>query len=363
MATAGSDRLARNGGEQKPPASTPGDVGVALREARERLGMSLADVRDRTGVAKQHLEAMEAMDVGRLPDQRTVLVAARRYSEVVGLDASLVCETALRSWQEGFRPETASAAPGDGAWLYSPNMATIPPQTGGPPETTHTNPQTRLEAFTQTAELPVLRKVGAPYAGDSSSQFANTGVVPVTSPSRRRRRFPPRWLEVTLDAAGVLVLLCAAGFAVHHYEPQWLADVHLPGGHPSTAAQKPPSSQNSRSSHASHIATRSLVTQSSTTSSSVSVIVGSADYQVVISATEPCWVEATAPGNSGPVFEGVLQAGEAQQFSAVQGALTVELGASHVNVQVQVAGKIAQGWSFTPPIAPFNLNFTGSTGN
>ena len=362
MATASSDRLARDGGEQKPPASTPGDVGVALREAREGLGMTLADVRDRTGVAIQHLEAMEAMDLGRLPDQRTVLVAARRYSEVVGLDPSPVCETALRSWQEGFRPETASAAPGDGAWLYSPNMATIPPKTGGWPETTNTNPETHLEAFTQTAELPVIRNARTPYAGDNS-QFANTGVVPVTSSSRRRRRFPPRWLQVTLDATGVLVLLFGAGFAVHHYEPQWLTDIHLPGGHPSTAARNPHSSQSSRSAHASHVATRSLVTQSSTTPGSVSVIVDSADYQVVISATQPCWVEATAPGSSDPVFEGVLQAGEAQRFSPAQGALTVELGASHVDVQVQLAGKIVQGWSFTPPIAPFTLNFTGSTGN
>jgi cytoskeletal protein RodZ len=333
--------------------------------------MTLADVRDRTGVATQHLEALEAMDLGRLPDHRTVLIAARRYSELVGLDASLVCETALRAWQDEFRPEKASAAPGDGAWLYSPNVAAIR-RTAKQPGTADTNAETHLEAFTQTAEVPVVRNSEAPYGGDSSLQFANTGVVPITS-LHPRRRFAPRWLQAVLDSAAVLILLGGAALAVHHYEPQWLTDIHLTRGHsPTTAREAGASNQSRRASHASRashpshassVPTRSLVTQNSTASGSVSVIVNSTDYQVLISATEPCWVDATAPsGGAGPVFEGVLQAGDTRTLSPVQGALTVQLGASYVNVQVQVAGKIVQGWSFTPPSAPLTLNFASSPG-
>ncbi len=56
-----------------------------------------------------------------------------------------------------------------------------------------------------------------------------------------------------------------------------------------------------------------------------------------------------------------MPAGATQAFPAVQGQLTVQLGASHVVVQVQIAGKTVPGWQFTPSAVPFTLNFASTS--
>ncbi len=62
------------------------DVGMALREARERLGMSVHDVADRIKFAPKQVEALEANDFAHLPEPAFVRGFVRSYARVLHLD-------------------------------------------------------------------------------------------------------------------------------------------------------------------------------------------------------------------------------------------------------------------------------------
>jgi len=394
VATGGSGKLTRRGGERR--SSTPlavSDVGASLRDARERLGLSLAEVRDRTGVSWQHLEALEAMDLGRLPDQRTVVTAARRYSEVVGLDPSEICGTVLRAWQDEHWMQSVIAQPpmqdpptqtGGRSRRKQANVASSPeaPSTnGGTPAAAPwfggaggtTGSQPHLRAFTQTAEVPMLGGARSQRSGSGSLHFAETGALPVTSRFYGGRRLPPRWLRVSVALTALLLLIGLGGLAVHHYKPQWLADIHVVRGNPagsestSGSTPRPGPSTNGQAGHTTRPPapkSHALVTLAGVAStSSVTVAVHASGYQVLISLQRACWVDVTDPsGGSAPVFVGVLPAGTIKTFSPVGGKLSIEFGASGVTVAVKASGKSTPGWTFSPQSAPFTLGFVQASG-
>jgi cytoskeleton protein RodZ len=62
------------------------DVGMTLREARERLGMSVHDVADRIKFAPKQVEALEANDFAHLPEPAFVRGFVRSYARVLHLD-------------------------------------------------------------------------------------------------------------------------------------------------------------------------------------------------------------------------------------------------------------------------------------
>lgn len=67
------------------------DVGVTLREARERLGMSVHDVAERIKFAPRQVEALEANDFAHLPEAAFLRGFVRSYARVLHLDeASLI---------------------------------------------------------------------------------------------------------------------------------------------------------------------------------------------------------------------------------------------------------------------------------
>ena len=61
-------------------------VGAQIREARERAGMSLAQVAAETRIAQRHLEMIEASDFDSLPARTYAVGFARSVAKVVGLD-------------------------------------------------------------------------------------------------------------------------------------------------------------------------------------------------------------------------------------------------------------------------------------
>jgi cytoskeleton protein RodZ len=71
-------------GPASPPA--PERVGGALRAARERQGLSLAEVAARTRVPLRHLEAIELNDYAGLPSPTYATGFARAYARAVGAD-------------------------------------------------------------------------------------------------------------------------------------------------------------------------------------------------------------------------------------------------------------------------------------
>lgn len=420
MATAGTSKLTRRGDDRRESSISPADVGTALREARERLGVSLGEVRDRTGIPWQHLEALEAMDLARVPDQRTVVTAARRYSEVVGLDPSEVCGIALSVWQDVHWTQTAQAgpplpgaasdsSPGSapaGALAVSaadatsqapatkgrsrrrqspdsPNGAGTSRRSGGaragksatnapgpgdsrgqqaPLGTSESSIRSGIKSLTQTAEVPGIAR-GEGLAG----HFADTGTISVTSRFGRGARPAPRWLRVSVAIAAVLLAITGAASILHHYKPQWFREAHLTRGSasipPPTASPGPRSTSGASSSHGSgRSSTPLVVTQPSSSTDSANVTVRSRNYQVVLLAENPCWVDATVPSSSTPVYENVLQPSQSQVLTPADGQISIQLGASGVLVGVQIGGKTVRGWIFAPSNAPFTLSFSPAPG-
>ncbi|CAH1904182.1 conserved hypothetical protein [Candidatus Nitrotoga sp. HW29] len=80
----------------------PFSVGATLREARERLGLSLADVESRLKFASHQIEALETDSFTRLPEISFVRRFVRSYAKLLQLDpapllASLPTEPAQSS--------------------------------------------------------------------------------------------------------------------------------------------------------------------------------------------------------------------------------------------------------------------------
>jgi hypothetical protein len=158
------------------------------------------------------------------------------------------------------------------------------------------------------------------------------------------------------------VALCA--LAVQHYQPQWLADLHLvrhPLSVTATTSGATQGAAGASSAPAPAPAQSALVTLTDTGAGSATVSVRAADYTVRVGAWAPCWTEVHTPQSFSPVFAATLQAGQLKDFNAVNGQLSVSMSAVHVTVQVRIGGKTAPKWVFTPSSVPFTLNFKSAT--
>jgi len=82
---------AANAGKEIPPQGSSVNVGMILREARERLKMSVGDIAERTKFAPRQVEALEANDFAHLPQATFLRGFVRSYARVLQLDdAALV---------------------------------------------------------------------------------------------------------------------------------------------------------------------------------------------------------------------------------------------------------------------------------
>jgi cytoskeleton protein RodZ len=71
----------------RPAAIQPTTLGNMLREARERLGLSVADVAGQIKFAPRQIEALEADDFKRLPEATFLRGFVRSYAKILRLDA------------------------------------------------------------------------------------------------------------------------------------------------------------------------------------------------------------------------------------------------------------------------------------
>jgi len=72
-------------GDDAAPATMP--LGKTLREARERLGLSVADAAGQIKLAPRQIEALEAEDFRHLPEMPFVRGFVRGYAKILQLDA------------------------------------------------------------------------------------------------------------------------------------------------------------------------------------------------------------------------------------------------------------------------------------
>jgi transcriptional regulator with XRE-family HTH domain len=69
-----------------PAERIAGDLGKKLREARERRGVSLREIADRTKIAVSVLEGLERNDISRLPGRIFGRAFVRSFATEIGLD-------------------------------------------------------------------------------------------------------------------------------------------------------------------------------------------------------------------------------------------------------------------------------------
>jgi len=104
------------------------DFGTRLREARERRGIPLRQIADRTKISMPALEALERSDASKLPSGIFGRSFVRSYASEVGLDP----DAALRDFLERFADEPRfamvtrmSATPAEPAVRPAPRLAGI----------------------------------------------------------------------------------------------------------------------------------------------------------------------------------------------------------------------------------------------
>ncbi|HAL62763.1 MAG TPA: DUF4115 domain-containing protein, partial [Chloroflexi bacterium] len=67
-----------------------GELGEMLREARERKGVSRAEVEEETKIRESLIKALEEQDYGVLPDRIYAKGLLKNYARYLGLDTSEV---------------------------------------------------------------------------------------------------------------------------------------------------------------------------------------------------------------------------------------------------------------------------------
>jgi hypothetical protein len=365
VVTAASDRrMRRRGGRRKQPGSTPGDVGKALRAAREASDTSLVEIQDRTGVALAQLEALESGDLSQFPDMRSARTAVRRYSDLVEVDGDEFAGVVEKHWGTSLAGFDGAGAAGNGATngdrtqsVYLTESASAGHLSRYPGDGTH------LRAFTQTDEVPGVRRAELPAVNGhtDTGSFSATGAFPAVPPVYA----PPRAVPLILRGAiwvTVTVLAVALGaLALQHYDPQLLADIHVVHHVGTTVPTVPGGNVAAGRGTPAHPAHSSLVSLTNTGVASASVSVRATNYTVVVAAWAPCWTEVHTPQSFSPVFAATLQGGQVKEFNPANGQLTVSMSASLVTVQVRINGKTVPKWLFKPTSVPFTLNFTSTT--
>ncbi|MBI1886890.1 MAG: DUF4115 domain-containing protein [Nitrosomonadales bacterium] len=100
---------ANNAGQGDSSATAPKpSLGRMLREARERLGLSVADVADQIKFAPRQIEALEADDFRRLPEMPFVRGFVRSYARILHLDAQTLVAALPQAETVSTRLEPAS---------------------------------------------------------------------------------------------------------------------------------------------------------------------------------------------------------------------------------------------------------------
>jgi hypothetical protein len=331
------------------PALTPAQAGEMLREARERLGIDLAEVHDRTGISWRNLEALESGDFQRFSEPSAAAIAMRRYADLVSVEAQPLIDSIQNAPAFEYSGAGSQGSPAVGG-----------ARAGGGSRSAHLSQygddHTHLKAFTQTAEVPV---VGGRSAGPSPAGLIG---YPSSYYRHSRRRMPwllrfATWLLI------FLILVGAAGLSVDHYKPQWLRAIHVLKG---------PPSKDSSGSHTTKppvvvpptTATTAPAVEVTTTKSgngTASVTVDSPDYSIVISTFGACWIEAQTPLNVNPVINRTLLAGQSASIPVTGGRqISVELGSLAAEITIQVGGQTVQGWSVKPNAVPYSVTFTSS---
>lgn len=85
-----TSEVVTNAGKEPAPQQSVLNVGMALREARERLGMSVNDIAERIKFAPRQVEALESNDFAHLPQATFLRGFVRSYARVLQMDETVL---------------------------------------------------------------------------------------------------------------------------------------------------------------------------------------------------------------------------------------------------------------------------------
>jgi cytoskeleton protein RodZ len=198
--------------QQAVPQQAPQSVGPMLRAERERLGLSLAQITEKTRMRIQVVEAIENETWGSLPPPVFVRGFLRVYAKVLGISQAAVIDL----YEKSVPPETSGQVPRlepstlrrrrpwlvllvlillvavYGTWHFypSPQVSQRPREVDAPSQTSVVSPP-----LVRPAEVPV-KEEAAP------AQSASREAPPVQSPSLETPPSPPGGETLAKDRAG-----------------------------------------------------------------------------------------------------------------------------------------------------------------
>ncbi len=352
----------RRNGSPKKPASVA-ELARTLRRVRTRQGLRLEDVSARTGLPLDELERLESGDVGRLEDRVATVKALRIYASSLGLSGDLYALSLVEHWPAA-RPATAPGAASDERWAPTAAgdapTATVPRVAGVPTATTTASVPAIAVAV---ADAPPNTDVPA-WPGTTSTAVAvlDTGLTPAVSglphrPRRHRRAGTPLWLRALVVVVALAVLVGVAGLVIQAVQPSWLQTIGIT--HPNHPGASTTTVTTGTSSTTTTAAPASGLRLVSTTPTAATFSVRASTFTVETSAVgNPSWVQVTDPGQTAPLYAGILEAGQSKSFST-QHSLVVEVGSSAAHLFVSSGAKNL-GFYF-PKAAPYTVTFDAAT--
>lgn len=106
----------------------PLDIGAALKDARRRIGIDIAEAEERTKIRARYLRALEGEDWEALPAPAYVRGFLRTYGAVLGLDGEMLADQFRRRYEA----PAASASPASEPILGRPRGGGSRPPSRGP---------------------------------------------------------------------------------------------------------------------------------------------------------------------------------------------------------------------------------------
>lgn len=227
--------LSGNPAEQDggPAASQAASAGKMLREARERLGLSVADVAGQIKFAPRQIEALEADDFPNLPEMAFVRGFVRSYARVLHLDAQAplaalpqtdapLAQPVPASVETPF-PDAHSSQRQNRVWLGAALLLAVvvaafavwhfaaPP---GQPGTTQVETPVPLPAEMRIIPASTVPETGvaAPVAPPAQPQVASAKVPPSQSAPQIRPTKPATPPGVPLQSAALRLVFDEASW-------------------------------------------------------------------------------------------------------------------------------------------------------
>jgi cytoskeleton protein RodZ len=273
------------------------ELGERFRAERERKGLSVTEVVQRTKISKTNVLALEAGDPEGLPHPVYAKGFVRNYARLLGLDpeecaaivaANYVAEDNVSVPQPSLDgPDLEILGPGRGRaklWIFLAGILAIVLLAGGVFLLTSHNEAPRQEAAPAPQQQAAPEQTPEPLQEPAPAPEQAPGQTQEQAPAQEQTSEQQPPVQEPQAAAAVAAAPAASGVA----GTQGAAPAAAPAPAAAAAAQSAPAP----------------AAQAGAASSP------RGEQRLTVTAREACWIYARADGNQGPVVDVVLQPGE-----------------------------------------------------